>query len=124
MSTTRTGIVTCDRPHSIHLAVANEQWGQPPASQYAFRIHGDVMHGSIVATVTSSSPWSHQVDSALYCEHADAEMTWKGQERSRWSTSDEELAALYSEVEEEDRFLARLGSQHYAQLLRQEDRDM
>jgi hypothetical protein len=114
--------LTAERTQSIHLRSENDQWGQPPASRYSFSIEGEVMYGLVSSMLTSSSDvLANQLNSSIFFLEG---VPRSGSETGPdpWdSLGDDELAALYAEAAEEDRQLAQLGLDHYAEILEQEE---
>lgn len=105
------------------LGECGDQWGQPPASHYAFSVEGNVVRGNLIPnTITSSfHPSANLTSSHGYFLVETAEPI-VDTELDAWDTlSDEALMALYEEAAEEDQMLAQLGLEHYAEVLRQEE---
>jgi hypothetical protein len=115
---------TIDERQSPHSqADDREQWGQPPANQYVFSVQGTAMRGYLLSSMPTSSPFtSANLASDYGYLLVETPGSVSDMQLEDWSIlSDEDLAAVYEEVAEEDRLLAHLGLSHYAEILRQEE---
>lgn len=59
----------------INRYVVAESWGQPPASQYRFRLEGTRMYGTPMPNAPASS--RHQLDRQVYRELLPEQSLWE-----------------------------------------------
>ncbi len=114
--------LAAERTQSIHFRGEYDQWGQPPANHYILYVEGEIVYGSIVGELTSSSDVSaDQLSSSTFFLKGASEPELEKRQNLWDVLSDEELTVLYAEAAEEDQQLAQLGLAHYAEILRQEE---